>query len=80
MELSAKEKEVLDFIKAFMKREGITPTIREIGMGMGYKSTSTTHWYFHKLINKGYITKSEDKSRYRVKGMKYVEVGKNESE
>lgn len=66
-----REQEVLDFIKGFMKENGYCPTMREIGNGLGFSSTSSAHNWFDKLVAKG-IIELHDK-RYSVKGMKYVE-------
>ena len=70
--LTKTDEKVLCFIKDFMLKNGFTPTIREICNGMGYQSPSTVHDHFKKLIKLGYIEQNND--RYRVKGMRYVQV------
>ena len=73
--LSKREEEVLEFIKRYMKREGTTPTIREICIGLGYRSSSSVYTHFSRLVYKGYIKQYEKGSnRYSVKGMEYVET------
>lgn len=72
MKKHQREEDVLKFIKTFMLKNGYTPTIRDIGYGVGLKSTSTVQVYFDRLVNRGDITR-HGKS-YSVKGMKYVEV------
>lgn len=73
--LSKREEEVLEFIKRYMKREGTTPTIREICEGIKLNSTSSVHTYFQRLVDKGYIKQYEKgSSRYSVKGMNYAEI------
>lgn len=72
-DLNTKEREMLSYIKSFMLSNGTTPTMREIGDGVGYKSTNTVHYYFMKLVVKGYIDQREG-NNYSVKGMEYREV------
>lgn len=72
MKLTKRDQEILDFIKKYMLEHGTTPTIREIGDGVGLYGTSTVHVHFQRLIDLGYITQYN--RRYTVKGMKYIEV------
>jgi repressor LexA len=73
--LSKRDKEVLDYIKKYMIDKGMTPTIREIGLGVNLYSTSSVHSHFKNLVHAGYITQIPDgkSSRYKVKGMKYID-------
>lgn len=66
-----KEIDVLNFIKNFMIKEGYTPTIRQIGYGVGLKSTSSVQTYFNRLVERGDI-EMHGRS-YKVRGMKYVD-------
>ena len=68
-----KEEEVLRYIKEFMVENGYTPTIRQIGYGIGLRSTSSVHVYFDRLVLQGEII-LHGKS-YSVRGMKYVDEG-----
>lgn len=72
-ELGLKEREMLGYIKDFMLKNGTTPTLREIGEGIGFSSTNTVHYYFTKLVMKGYIDQKKGYN-YSVKGMEYREV------
>ncbi len=65
--------EVLSYIKKFMRENGYTPTLTEIGEGVGLSSKSAVHDHFEALVKKGYIKKHD--RRYSVKGMNYVETG-----
>jgi len=68
------EDKILTYIKEYMVNCGITPTIREIGVGVGLHSTSTVHKYMKRLADKGLIERlDKGMSRYRVKGMKYTQ-------
>ncbi|WP_459128846.1 transcriptional repressor LexA [Guggenheimella bovis] len=63
MELTKKQQEVYDFILERTKEIGYPPTIREICLGVGCKSTSTIHGHLSKLEEKGYITRDGSKNR-----------------
>ncbi|MBE7084789.1 MAG: transcriptional repressor LexA [Clostridiales bacterium] len=54
---------VMDYIRKFTEENGYTPSVREIGMECGIKSTATVHSYIEKLQNKGYLNKTENKKR-----------------
>ena len=73
MKKSVKKDEVLRFIKEFMKEHGYTPTIREIGEGIGLASASSVHLWFNRLALDGEIIRQGDGKRYTVKGMRYIE-------
>lgn len=72
MKNNTKEDDVLKFIKKFMLKNGYTPTIRDIGFGVGLKSTSSVQHYFDKLVSRGDIV--QHGRSYAVKGMKYVDM------
>ena len=76
--MTKRDKEILEYIKRFMLNKGTTPTIREIGEGVGLYSTSSVYNHIQKLIGMGEIIPVKDKSfRYTVKGMRYVEDENN---
>lgn len=75
MKNNRREEDVLKFIKSFMKKNGYTPTIRQIGFGVGLKSTSSVQHYFDKLVSRGDIV--QHGRSYAVRGMKYVEEWEN---
>ena len=72
MKFEERVEQVENYIKEFMLENGYTPTIREIGDHLGFRSTGSTYVYFKELIKSGVIEPNEDGNRYRVKGMKYV--------
>ena len=43
------------FICSYQKREGISPTIREVQKYLGVSSPSTAYYIVRKLINQGRI-------------------------
>lgn len=72
-DLTKKDKEILDYIKNYMIKNGITPTIREIGEAVHLYSSSTVYKHFQRLVDKGYIIQIQNTYRYIVRGMKYYD-------
>ncbi len=62
-ELNKREKAILNFIEKQMTNQGYAPSVREIGIAVGLKSTATVHGYLAKLDEKGYIKKQDRKGR-----------------
>lgn len=62
-ELTERERAVLDYIVGMLKKNGYSPSIRDIKSALDFKSTSTVHTYLARLENKGYIQKEDGKSR-----------------
>ncbi len=62
-ELNKREKAILNFIEKQMINQGYPPSVREIGVAVGLKSTATVHGYLSKLDEKGYIKKQDRKGR-----------------
>tara|TARA_Y100001970_G_C14222625_1_gene853581 strand:+ start:134 stop:721 length:588 start_codon:yes stop_codon:yes gene_type:complete len=61
--LNKKQKQILDFINLSIKKEGYSPSVREICLAVNLKSTSTVQYHLNKLIDLGYINKANNKSR-----------------
>lgn len=67
--LKVQEKRVFDYIKEQIREKGYPPSVREICAALGFKSTSSAHQYISRLAEKGYIDKSDLKTRaIRIKG------------
>ena len=67
--LNVQEKRVFDYIKEQIREKGYPPSVREICAALGFKSTSSAHRYISRLAEKGYIDKSDLKTRaIRIKG------------
>lgn len=72
--LTKRQSDALNFIKAYMIENGVTPSIRDIAKGLNISSVASAHRHFKILIEKGYIISHDKNSiKYSVKGMKYVE-------
>ncbi|MCB0369184.1 MAG: transcriptional repressor LexA, partial [Bdellovibrionales bacterium] len=61
--ITKKQKDVLDFINAYLLENGISPTIEEIKKGLKLKAVSTIHEHIASLKEKGYLEKSEKNTR-----------------
>ncbi len=70
-EITKREREVYEFIKNYIRENGITPSERDVAKGMKISNT-TVHSHFSSLVEKGYI-KQITRNGYTVKGMKYVD-------
>lgn len=61
--LTDKEQSVYNYITDIIKRDGYSPSVRDIKEALSIKSTSTVHSYLERLEKKGYIQKETGKSR-----------------
>lgn len=61
--LSAKQEEILSFIKETILSKGYPPTVREICEAVKLKSTSSVHAHLETLEKNGYIRKDSTKQR-----------------
>ena len=62
MTITPKQKQVLDFIKNFVKRNDYSPSLHEIA-GHFRKSISTAQHFVEELENRGFLQKTENISR-----------------
>ncbi len=61
--LTARQEQVLRFIRQSIHDRGYPPTLREIGAHMGIKSTNGVNDHLRALERKGYLTREDMKSR-----------------
>lgn len=61
--LSAKQEQILDFLKDCILRKGYPPAVREICEAVDLKSTSSVHSHLETLEKKGYIRRDPTKPR-----------------
>jgi len=62
-ELSDRQRQILDFIRAEIHRRGYPPAVREIGKAVGLSSSSTVHSHLAALEEKGFIRRDPSKPR-----------------
>lgn len=63
IELTKKQKLILDFINDFQDKNGFPPTVRDICIGVGLRSTATVFTHLKNLEEKGVLNKSSSKNR-----------------
>ncbi len=61
--LTARQQQVLDFIKRRIRERGYPPSVREIGAAIGLSSSSTVHGHLNRLEEKGFIKRDPTKPR-----------------
>lgn len=62
-ELTSRQRQILDFIRAEIHRRGFPPSVREIGEAVGLSSSSTVHSHLAALEAKGLIRRDPSKPR-----------------
>ena len=63
MAVTKRQKEVIDFITAFVQRNGYSPSFEEIARGLDLKSLATVHKHITNLQNKGLLQRAHNRSR-----------------
>jgi repressor LexA len=61
--ISKKQQQILDFLKREVTSKGYPPSVREICLAVGLKSTSTVHAHLTRLEELGYIRRDPTKPR-----------------
>lgn len=61
--ITAKQQEILDYIKDEILKKGYPPTVREICETVNLKSTSSVHSHLETLEKNGYIRRDPTKPR-----------------
>jgi repressor LexA len=61
--MTDRQRQVLEHIAASIRRNGIVPSVREIGQALGMRSPSTVHQHLMALERKGYIKRDGDRMR-----------------
>jgi repressor LexA len=61
--LSERQRNMLRYIEKYTADNGFPPTIRQIGENTGINSTSVVNYNLNKLVQAGYLTRSQHVSR-----------------
>jgi len=61
--LYEKQRNVLEFIQKYIKEHGYSPTLMEIGKGLGLSSPATVHEHIQTLVAKGVLRKNPNEIR-----------------
>ena len=70
-------KRILNFIVDYITAHGYAPTVREIGAGIGFKSSSTVQKHVEKMLEIGMLESDAPESTpraLRVPGYKFVKT------
>lgn len=70
-----KQRELLDFIAAFIQEHGYSPSYREIMNGLQYTSVATVALHVNNLIRRGHLIKRDRSAR----SLEVVKVGDTET-
>jgi repressor LexA len=62
-DLTPRQRQILEFVDAEVRRRGYPPSVREIGAAVGLTSTSTVHAHLSALVAKGYLVRDPTKPR-----------------
>ena len=62
-ELTGRQQQILDYIRAEIHRRGFPPSVREIGEAVKLSSSSTVHSHLAALEKKGFIRRDPSKPR-----------------
>ena len=61
--MTKKQRELLNFISAFIKTNGYAPSYREVMKSLHYRSVSTVATHVENLISLGYLEKKDRSAR-----------------
>lgn len=61
--ITPRQKQVLDFIKSYIKKKGFAPTLEEIRKKLRVESVSTAHFHVDKLRKLGLLKKEDNQPR-----------------
>lgn len=61
--LTDRQRQILEHIAKSIRKNGIVPSVREIGHALGMRSPSTVHQHLSALARKGYIKRHGDRMR-----------------
>jgi repressor LexA len=62
-DITARQQEIYDYVRAVLEKRGIPPSMREIGEHFGIRSTNGVHGHLAALERSGLITRARGTSR-----------------
>jgi repressor LexA len=63
MALTRRQREIFEFIREFVGKNGYSPSLEEIGSHFGLSSVATVHKHVQHLVEKGFLKKAWNRSR-----------------
>lgn len=64
--LTKRQKQILDFIKKYSKKNSYSPSLEEIAKHLGVSSVATVHEHLENLKKKGYLDRQEHQPRSAI--------------
>ena len=61
--LTKKQKEILDYVRKYMTKHEIAPSLQEVQKNFSFASVSTAHYHLEKLKDGGYIEREPKQAR-----------------
>lgn len=61
--ITERQLDILNFIDEYRQQNGYSPSIREIGAGTGIASTSAVNYQINRLVEGGYLARTNEVSR-----------------
>lgn len=61
--ITARQRDVLDFIESFVEKKRYTPSFQEIANGVGLRSLATVHKHLTNLQRLGFIKRGAHQAR-----------------
>lgn len=70
-----RQKAIYRYIIEYIKKNGFSPTVREIAEGVGLRSISTVSFHLQSLCQKGFLEiNSKEPRAIKVVGYKFVKI------
>jgi repressor LexA len=63
MKLTKRQKEILDFLTEFIRREGYSPSMEEIAAHFGFASLNAVYKHLEALEARGFLTRDSNRAR-----------------
>ena len=63
MALTRRQREIYDYVCAFIEKHGYSPSLEEIGEHFDLSSVATVHKHVNQLVGKGWLRKSWNRAR-----------------
>ncbi len=72
MALTRRQKELMDYVLGFIRRQGYSPSYEEIASGLGLASLATVHKHIQALESKQYVRRNYNHSRSLEVGERFL--------
>lgn len=64
--MTDRQRRIYEFVLLYTDQHGYSPSLREIGSGVGLKSVSSVHFHVKKMVDMGILSQADGKtSKFR---------------